>query len=90
MLRILDPTGKYRATTDRYAWIHFKKSEDDAPVLEAAEGLAYDIRIPVRVELLDQLNVKHILEVDPATNDQAIPGFHLVGIQDGCRLLERD
>jgi hypothetical protein len=90
MLRILDPAGKYRGLTDRYAWIHFKRADGDAPVLEPADGLAYDIRIPLRVDLLDQLNVKHILEVDLPMKEEAIPGFHVVGVQEGCRLLERD
>jgi hypothetical protein len=90
MLRLVDPAGKYRAITDRYAWIHFKKLEGDAPIIEAAEGLAYDIKIPLRVDLLDQLNVQHVLEVDMPMNDAPLPGFHLVGIENGCRLLERD
>jgi hypothetical protein len=89
-LRLLDPAAKYRALTDRYAWVHFKKGDGDIPVFEAAEGLAYDIRIPLRVDLLDQLNVKHILEVDRPMNDDAIPGFSVTAIQNGCRLLERN
>lgn len=90
MLAILDPARKYIALTDRYAWIHFKKAETDTPTLEAAPGLAYDIKIPLSVDLLDRLNVKHILEVDLRMNEETIPGFHLAGIQNGCRLLERD
>jgi hypothetical protein len=89
-LRLLDSAGKYRALTDRYAWVHFKKGDGDIPVFEAAEGLAYDIRIPLRVDLLDQLNVKHILEVDLPTNNDAVPGFSVTAIRDGCRLLERN
>jgi hypothetical protein len=90
-LRLLDPAGKFRALTDRYAWIHFKKEDGDMPVFEAAEGLAYDIRIPLRVGLLDQLNVKHILEVDlPMNEEAALPGFSVTARQDGCRLLQRD
>jgi hypothetical protein len=90
MLRIVDPTGKYRALTDRYAWIHFRKGDADVPVIESGEGLAYHIKIPLRPEFLDQLNVKHVLEVDPPMNGEQIFGFHVVGIQEGCRLLERD
>jgi hypothetical protein len=89
-LRLLDPVGKYRALTDRYAWIHFKKGDGDTSIFEAAEGLAYDIKIPLRLDLLDQLNVKHILEVDSPLNDDAIPGFTVTAKQDGCRLLERN
>jgi hypothetical protein len=89
-LRLLDPAGKYRALTDRYAWIHFKKGDGDTPVFESAEGLAYDIKLPLRVDLLDQLNVKHILEVDLPLNEDVVPGFAVMGIRDGCRLLERN
>jgi hypothetical protein len=90
ILHVLDPAGKYHAITDRYAWIHFKKADGDMPLLEAAEGLAYDIKIPPRLDLLDQLNVKHILEVDLPTNEESIQGFHVVEIRNGCRLFERD
>jgi hypothetical protein len=89
-LRLLDPAGKYRTLTDRYAWVHFKKGDSDLPVFEAAEGLAYDIRIPLRIDLLDQLKVKHILEVDLPMNEDAVPGFSVTAIQNGCRLLERN
>ena len=90
MLRIVDPMGKYRNLTDRYAWIHFNKLDGDTPIVEAAEGYAYEIKIPLRADLLDQLNVKHILEVDLPRDAEPVAGFHLLGIQNGCRLLERD
>ncbi len=89
MLQILDPAKKYVALTDRYAWIHFKQAYVDAPVLEAAPGLAYDIKIPLSSALLDQLGVRHILEVDMPAG-QVPAGFHLVGTHNQCRLLERD
>lgn len=90
MLEVLDPARNYLSLTDRYAWIHFRRSDLETPVLEAAAGLGYDIKIPLSRPLLDRLDVKHILEVDlPA--DQNVPsGFHLLGARDGCRLLERD
>ena len=90
LLRILDPTKQYLALTDRYAWVHFKKADAENPILETAPGLAYDIKLPLTVDLLDRLNVKHVLEVDMPMNQEVVSGFHLVGIQEGCRLLERD
>ena len=90
LLRILDPAKQYLALTDRYAWVHFKKADAEDPILETAPGLAYDIKLPLTVDLLDRLNVKHVLEVDMPMNQEVVSGFHLVGIQDGCRLLERD
>ena len=90
VLKILDPTKKYVALTDRYAWIHFKKGEGDAPIFEAAPGVAYDIRLPLTAPLLDDLGVKHILEVDLPDEGEVPPGFHLVETRDRCRLLERD
>jgi hypothetical protein len=89
MLQILDPAKKYVALTDRYAWIHFKQANVDTPLLEAAPGLAYDIKIPLSPELLDRLGVKHIVEVDVQA-DEVPPGFHLAGTHNQCRLLERD
>ena len=90
MLRILDPLNHSRALTDRYAWIHFKKADSEVPRIEPAEGLAYDIKIPLKTALLDQLDIKHILEVD-LPGEQAVPEqFHVVDSRDGCRLLERD
>ena len=90
MLQILDPDKKYVALSDRYAWIHFKEGDVDAPVLEAAPGLSYDITIPLSLSLLDKLGVKHILEVDLPQGREIPPGFHLTGTRDRCRLLERD
>ena len=90
MLRILDPPKKYAALTDRYAWIHFKRADVKMPVFEAAPGLAYDITIPLSQELLDQLGVKHILEVDWPVDREVPSGFHVVGTRDQCRLLARD
>lgn len=78
------------ALSDRYAWIHFKQADVDAPVLEATPGLSYDIKIPLSQDLLDQLGVKHILEVDMPAEQEMPPGFHLVGTRYQCRLLERD
>ena len=89
MMRILDPEKKFAALWDRYAWIHFKQADVDTPILEAASGLAFDIKMPLSVELLDRLEVKHILQVDMATDDIP-PGFHLLGAREQCRLLERD
>lgn len=89
MMQILDPTKKFAALWDRYAWIHFKQANVDTPVLEAAAGLACDIKIPLDPALLERLGVTHILEVDTVT-DQVTAGFHLVGIHNQCRLLERD
>jgi hypothetical protein len=89
MMAILDPEKKFAGLWDRYAWLHFKQASVDTPVLEAAEGLAYDVKLPLSVELLDRLNVKHILQVDMAT-DEVPPGFHLLGAHEHCRLLERD
>lgn len=89
VMQILDPTKQFAALWNRYAWIHFKQAKVDAPVLEAAPGLAYDIRIPLSPDLLDRLDVKHILEVD-MPKDQVPPGFHLVDTHNQCRLLERD
>lgn len=90
MLQILDPGKKYAAFTNSYAWIHFKQAEVDAPVLEGTDGLVYDIKIPLAPDLLDRLEVKHILEVDMPADQKIPPGFHLVGTVEQCRLLERD
>ncbi|MEY2509909.1 MAG: hypothetical protein QOE26_672 [Verrucomicrobiota bacterium] len=90
MLRVLDPLNQYRALTDRYAWVHFKRTDAGTPRIEPAEGLAYDVKIPLDAGLLDQLDIKHILEVD-LPGEPAVPDhFHVVDTRDGCRLLERN
>jgi len=90
MLRILDPTNQHRSLTDRYAWVHFHIADVETPVFTAAEGLAYDIKIPLSTALLDRLDVKHILEVDMPGERQPLEHFHHVDARDGCRVLERD
>ena len=89
MLAVLDPAGKYRALTNRYAWIHFKKAQAAVPKIEPSEDLAYDIHLPLSTDLLTRLGVSHLLEVDLPGED--VPaGFHVAASHDGCRLLERD
>jgi hypothetical protein len=90
LLSVVDPENKYRALTDRYAWIHFHKAGGPVPILEAAEGLAYDIKIPLSADLLDRLDVKHILEIDLPRETPLPEHFHVVDTREGCRLLERD
>jgi hypothetical protein len=89
MMQILDPTRQFVGLWDRYAGIYFGQADVDGPILEATPENGYDIKIPLSSELLDRLDVKHILEVDMAT-DQVPAGFHLVGARKQCRLLERD
>lgn len=89
MMQILDPTRQFVGLWDRYAGIYFRQADVDGPILEATPENGYDIKIPLSSELLDRLDVKHILEVDMAT-DQVPAGFHLVGARKQCRLLERD
>jgi hypothetical protein len=90
LLAVLDPAKRYRALTDRYAWIHFRKTDGETPVFEAAEGLAYDIKTPLTTDLLDRLDVKHILEIDLPGETVVPEHFHVVDVRDGCRLIERD
>ena len=89
MMQILDPTQQFVGLWNRYAGIYFKQADVDGPSLEATPENAYDIKIPLSSELLDRLDVKHILEVD-MTTDQVPAGFHLVDSRKQCRLLERD
>ena len=89
MMQILDPTQQFVGLWNRYAGIYFKQADVDGPSLEATPENAYDIKIPLSSELLDRLDVKHILEVDMAT-DQVPAGFHLVDSRKQCRPLERD
>lgn len=90
MLAVVDPARKYKALTDQYGSIHFKKTNDEAANIEPAEGLGYTIRLPFKQDLLDRLGVSHILEVDLPDSQDVPPGFHVSERREGCRLLERD
>lgn len=89
MLRVLDPTEKYRAIYDRFAGVHFREANISEPVFVANDDLSYDIKIPLKADLLDRLNVRSVLEVDMPQN-QIPPGFRVARQTENLRLLERE
>jgi hypothetical protein len=89
MLRVLDPTEKYRSIYDRFAGVHFRETNTSEPVFVANEDLSYDVKVPVQADLLDRLGVRSVLEVDLPQN-QIPPGFKVAGQAEHLRLLERE
>jgi hypothetical protein len=90
MLRVLDPAGKYSDVYNRYALIRFRSADVAEPILRATDGLAYDVEMPMRADLLDRLGVRYILQVDASPGTFSVPGFHSAGEHRGLELFERD
>jgi hypothetical protein len=89
MLRVLDPTERYRAIYDRFAGIHFRETNTSEPVFVANDDLSYDVKMPLQADLLDRLNVRSVLQVDMPQN-QIPPGFRIARQTENLRLLERE
>ena len=90
ILHILDPESKYFDTWNRFAVISYKRSPNEEIKIVQTSVVSYTIFIPFTALMFDRLDVRYILQVDPAENEREIPGFSLVGEQDGLRLLTRN
>lgn len=90
ILRILDPESKYFDTWNRFAVIAYKRSPSEEIKIVLTSGVSYDIFIPFTTSMFDRLGVRYILQVDPDENEPEIPGFSMLGEQDGLRLLIRN
>ncbi len=89
MLRVLDPEGKYNSVADRYAVVSFAPSRDEAPELELTFINAYTVHLPLKSGILDNLQVRYIVQVDLPEGEAGIEGFASLGEWKGCRILAR-
>jgi hypothetical protein len=87
MLRVLDPTGSDRAIYDQYTSAYFRQADISEPAFVAHADLSYDIRMPLRADLLDRLSVQCVLQVDMAEGPVP-PGFQIAARGEGLRLLD--
>jgi hypothetical protein len=90
MARVLDPSGKYFHIYNRYARAAFVPSNKEEPVFEQTFVNSYDVQLPLKSDLFDQLGVRYILTIDLPESEATVPGFKLIGEYEHCRLLVRD
>ncbi len=90
MVRVLDPENKYAEVYNRFAWITFVPGSDPAPVFKLTFLNSYDVQLPLRTDLFDQLGVRYILTVDLPVEETTVPGFRVIGELANCRLWIRD
>ena len=90
ILHILDPESKYFDVWNRFAVIRYERSPNDEIKILPTSGVSYTILIPFTPSMFDRLGVRYILQVDPFGNEPEIPGFSVLGEQDGLRLLTRN
>ena len=90
MVRALDPESKYSDVYKRFAWMSFVPSADSMPVFKLTGMNSYDVQLPLRTDIFDQLGVRYVLAVDLPLEDATIQGFELIGERFNCRLLQRE
>jgi hypothetical protein len=90
LFRILDPESKYFDIWNRFAVISYDRSPDERIKIVLTSGVSYTIFIPFTASMFDRLGVRYIVQVDPAEDEPQIPGFSLLGEQNGLRLLTRN
>ena len=89
-LIILDPANKYLNVYNRFAWTSFVPGSEPLPVFNLTFVNSYDIQLPLRTDIFDQLGVRYILAVDLPVEEATVPGFQMIGERDNCRLLVRE
>ena len=90
MVRVLDPENKYPDVYNRFAWITFVPGSDPTPVFKLTFLNSYDIQLPLRTDIFDQLGVRYILAVDLPVEETTVPGFQMIGERANCRLWMRE
>jgi hypothetical protein len=90
MVRVLDPENKYADVYNRFAWITCVPGSDPAPVFKLTFLNSYDIQLPLRTDIFDQLGVRYILTVDLPVEETTVPGFQVIGERANCRLWRRE
>lgn len=90
MVRVLDPENKYPDVYNRFAWITFVPGSDPAPVFKLTFLNSYDVQLPLRTDIFDQLGVRYILAVDLSVEETTVPGFQMIGERANCHLFRRE
>lgn len=90
MVHVLDPENKYPDVYNRFAWITFVPGSDPTPVFKLTFLNSYDIQLPLRTDIFDQLGVRYILAVDLPVEETTVPGFQMIGERANCRLWMRE
>jgi hypothetical protein len=88
MLTVLDPENRYATVHNRYARVCFIPSADAEPEFKLIFADDYQVRLPWRSEIFENLGVKYILLVDP-TEVPALPRFEQIATRAGLVLLRR-
>jgi hypothetical protein len=89
-VRVLDPEHRYLDVYNRFAWITFVPGSEPAPVFKLTFLNSYEVQLPLRTGIFDQLGVRFILTVDLPVEETTVPGFRIVGERANCRLWMRE
>jgi len=90
VFEVLDPERKHFDVWNRFAVVTCARSLDDQIRLTLTSAVSYTVTLPFRTELLDRLGIKYILSVDTLREENEIPGFRSVALQEGLVLNVRE
>jgi hypothetical protein len=90
MFEVLDPERKHFDVWNRFAVVTYARSSDDQVGLTLTSSVSYTVTLPFRPNLLDRLGIKYILSVDTPREENVIPGFRQVPLQEGLVVNVRE
>jgi hypothetical protein len=90
VFEVLDPERKHFDVWNRFAVVTYARSSDDQVGLTLTSGVSYTVTLPFRPNLLDRLGIKYILSVDTPREENVIPGFRQVPLQEGLVVNVRE
>jgi hypothetical protein len=88
MLAVLDAEDRFASVHNRYARACFIPSADAEPEFKLMFADDYQVRLPWRSEVFENLGVKYIVLVD-AKEVPALPRFEQIATREGLVLLRR-
>jgi hypothetical protein len=90
VFEVLDPAREHFNVWNRFAVVSYTRSLDDEIGLKLTSGVSYTVALPFRLDLLDRLGIKYILNVDMPAEENDIPGYRTVTSRDGLVLNVRE